>query len=116
MDNDDKTMERTAAVLALTDSEYEIEEVEQLSSIPYDIGVKGTHNAYGREIRFSAWLPLLAIRELTDWCDPEIAEMTDYPEMALDGDWSGVRDTNRDSILAIFDRFVLPRLTEVSTP
>ena len=112
MDNDDKAMERTLAILTLTDLDCEIEEVEQLSSIPYDISIKGTHDGYMNEIRFSAWLPLLAIRELTDWCEPQVASMTDYPEMAMAGDWSGVRDTNRDSIWAIFDRFVMPRIEQ----
>jgi hypothetical protein len=55
---------------------------------------------------FSAWLPLLAIRELTLWTGEAVASLTDYPNMASEGDWSGVRDSDPETIWFIFDRFV----------
>jgi hypothetical protein len=55
---------------------------------------------------FSAWLPLLAIRELTMWTSEAVASLTDYPDMTAEGDWSGVRDSDPDTIWFIFERFV----------
>jgi hypothetical protein len=101
------------AVIALaTDHKYDIEKIEVNSDVVGDISLEGvqTYGKEGHTCRFSAWLPLLAIRELTNWCSWEIAEMTDYPEMAHDGDWSGVRDTNRESIMEIFNTHVLPKI------
>lgn len=54
---------------------------------------------------FSAWLPLYAIREYLNWTHAEIAEMTSYPQMAMDGDWSGVRDSSSTQIWAIFKQY-----------
>ena len=91
------------AVVALaTDHKYDIEGTKEWDST-ISPGEKSS-------CRFEAWLPLIAIRELTNWCSWEIAEMTDYPEMAHSGDWSGVRDTDRESILEIFNAHVLPKL------
>jgi len=101
------------AVIALApDHEYQIDKLDVNSDVVGDISLEGiqTYGNKGDTVRFSAWLPLLAIRELTNWCSWEIAEMTDYPDMAHDGDWSGVRDTDRESILAIFNAHVLPKL------
>ena len=56
---------------------------------------------------FSAWLPLLCIKEMTCWPSHEIASLTDYPSMAERGDWSGVRDTDPERIMAIFKKFVV---------
>lgn len=55
----------------------------------------------------SAWLPLLAIRTRVAWNSKPVAKMTDYPEMAMEGDWSGVRDSSTEAIWKIFDTFVL---------
>ena len=57
--------------------------------------------------RGSAWLPLYAIRELAKWTGHAVAMMTDYPGMTRSGDWSGVRDSERDTIWAIFQKHVL---------
>lgn len=43
--------------------------------------------------QFSANLCLAVIREFCPWTNSEYAALTDYPEMATSGDWSGVRDT-----------------------
>ena len=56
---------------------------------------------------FSATLLLSCIRELTQWTSPTSANMTDYPEMVREGDWSGVRDTSEEKLWEIFRRFVL---------
>ena len=56
--------------------------------------------------KFGMWLPLGAIRSLTVWTDPKIARMTDHPEMAMEGDWSGVRDSSSEAIWAIFTEHV----------
>ena len=75
---------------------------------PADIYIEGHNGALG--CLYSAWLPLMAIRSLVNWCSPDVAEMTDYPEMAMEGDWSGVRDTDKDKLFAIYERYVLPLL------
>jgi hypothetical protein len=101
------------AVIALaTDHKYEIDKMEVNSDQVGDIYLEGrqTYGTEGDTVKFSAWLPLMAIRELTNWCSREIAEMTDYPEMAYEGDWSGVRDTDRETIMEIFKAHVLPKL------
>lgn len=54
---------------------------------------------------FSGWLVLQYIHDVLDWCSPEIACMTDYANMAFDGDWSGVRDTDREKLYAIYDKY-----------
>lgn len=80
---------------------------------PHDVVVDGTYKPEGHKgegYRFSAWLPLLAIRERINWCAPEVARMTDHPEMTQAGDWSGVRDTDRERILEIFEAHVRPIL------
>ena len=56
---------------------------------------------------FSASLILACINELTPWTSPEVANMTDYPEMAMQGDWSGVRDTDMSLLWRIFFRHVV---------
>lgn len=97
----EKVIERTQG--------YSVASVERgETSHPADINVTGHNGALG--CMFDAWLPLLAIRELTNWCSPDIADMTDYPCMAAEGDWSGVRDTDRTRILEIFDAHVAPQL------
>lgn len=83
--------------------------VSRRSDREYDLSVEGKHgkNApYMAGCAFSAWLPLLAIRELTQWPSESIASLTDYPDMVMGGDWSGVRDSDPDTIWFIFERFV----------
>lgn len=79
-----------------------IESVERKSERDFDVKIECTCDI----CKFGIWLPLGAIRELTPWTSPAIARMTDHPEMAMDGDWSGVRDTNTDKIWAIFTKHV----------
>lgn len=47
----------------------------------------------------SAWLPLAVIRS-SDWIF--LASFSDYPEMVLHGDWSGIRDSSKESIWEMF--------------
>lgn len=86
---------------------FKITEVERRSNRPFDLGYKATASeGWG----ISAWLPLAAISELLNWTKAEVANMTDYPDMARDGDWSGVRDTEDEKLWAIFDRFIRPAI------
>jgi hypothetical protein len=78
--------------------------VSRKSDREYDLHIEGSSQKMG--CTFSAWLVLAAIRSLTLWTSWKVAEMTDYPEMAMEGDWSGVRDSNEESLWAIFNKFV----------
>jgi len=57
--------------------------------------------------KHEAWLPLLAIQYLVPWYLPSIAAMTDYPDMAMAGDWSAIRDTDTKKLWAIFEKHIL---------
>lgn len=57
------------------------------------------------EGKFGAWLVLAAIRE-ADWTSRRISRRTDYPTMAYEGDWSGVRDTSEEKLWDIFDHCI----------
>lgn len=83
--------------------------VTRRSEREYDLSVSGLYAKDSKHmagVAISAWLPLLAIRELTPWPSEEIAACTDYPEMVTEGDWSGVRDSDPETIWFIFERFV----------
>jgi hypothetical protein len=83
--------------------------VTRRSDREYDLSLEGRFGKdypYMGGVAFSAWLPLLAIRELTMWTEESIASLTDYPDMTAEGDWSGMRDSEPDTIWFIFDRFV----------
>ncbi len=82
-----------------------VTDVARRSDLEYDLSLKGTSPGYGG-CAFSGWLPLMAIHDLTRWTDHAVADMTDHPEMARDGDWSAIRDTSVRKTWAIFDRFV----------
>lgn len=75
-----------------------------------DVVVEGTYDNNGNTVHFGGWLPLLAVKHLLLWSARNVAEMTDYPEMAMDGDWSGVRDTSSEKIKAIYKKFIIPKL------
>jgi len=62
----------------------------------------GHHGSYIETCAFSAWLPLSAISSL-DWSTSEFADLSDYPDMALSGDWSGIRDTCPEGIWEMFE-------------
>ena len=95
-------MDLSTQELALLSTFHGVERVERKSSAAFDLRFEG-RGADG--YAYSAWLPLAAIARLR-WTEPAVAVMTDYPEMVLAGDWSGVRDTNDARLWAIFDRFV----------
>ena len=80
--------------------------IEVLSDEEFDILVDGIK----KDFKFSGWLPLMAINELLFWTRPEIAQMTDHPEMTRAGDWSGVRDSSKTKQWAIFYKYVYPSL------
>lgn len=83
--------------------------VERNSNREYDLKIEGVYSekaTYMAGISYSAWLPLLAIRELTNWTSNAIASRTDYPYMCEQGDWSGMRDTNKDTLWLIFENYV----------
>ena len=46
-----------------------------------------------------AWLPLAVIR-MSSWV--RLAQMSDYPHMVSLGDWSGIRDSSKPKIWAMF--------------
>lgn len=103
--NEKKIVDRISSKCGLDDLN-----VTRRSDREYDLSLDGRYSKdapYMAGCAFSAWLPLMAIRELTVWPSEEIAGCTDYPDMVMEGDWSGVRDSSKDSIWGIFDRFVL---------
>lgn len=57
----------------------------------------------GHKVSGSAWLPLAFIKHMMVWTMPEVAQMSDYPEMTISGDWSGIRDTVKDKVWCIFE-------------
>lgn len=96
-------MEKIVICGILSRKKCEDLKVERRSEREYDLGISGTME--GR--MFSAWLPLLGIKEMTCWPSEEIAGMTDYPSMTSEGDWSGVRDTDPEKVMRIFKKFVV---------
>jgi len=80
--------------------------VSRRSDREFDLSLEGRFADILGGVAFSAWLPLFAIRELTQWAGYEIASCTDYPDMVAEGDWSGVRDSDPETIWAIFHRFL----------
>jgi hypothetical protein len=84
--------------------------VVRKSDREYDLGLDGRFGSacpYMGGVSFSAWLPLLAIRELTVWTSDEIAGCSNHPTMAAEGDWSGIRDSEPENIWHIFHTFVV---------
>ena len=74
----------------------------------YELSFEGERPGFGKNdppMKFSACLVLSCIRELFNWT--KFAEMTDYPEMVREGDWSGVRDTSWEKLWRIFNEAVL---------
>ncbi len=98
-DNEKKIVERLVEKCGIKDLT-----ITRKSERECDLALEGR---YMNETNFSAWLPLLAIRELTPWAEESIASLTDYPDMTEAGDWSGMRDSDPDTVWFIFDRFVL---------
>jgi hypothetical protein len=103
-DNEKKILDRLVEKCGIEDLK-----VTRRSDREYDLSLEGRFGKdypYMGGVAFSAWLPLLAIRELTMWTEESIASLTDYPDMVMEGDWSGVRDSDPDTIWFIFHRFV----------
>lgn len=103
--NEKKIVERLVKKCYLEDIK-----VSRRSDREYDLSVEGKYGSaypYLAGCAFSAWLPLMAIRELTHWPSREIASCTNHPDMVMEGDWSGVRDSEEENIWGIFHRFVL---------
>lgn len=48
--------------------------------------------------KMSAWLPLALIRA-SNW--PKFSGLSDYPDMVAAGDWSGIRDSSKETIFEI---------------
>ena len=74
----------------------------------FELSFEGERPGFGKSdppMKFSACLVLSCIRELFNWT--KFADMTDYPEMVREGDWSGVRDTSWDKLWRIFNETVL---------
>lgn len=93
----------------VTKDGWEVSNIERRSDREFDLKVEGKYGSnhpYMPGVSFSAWVVLAAIRELTNWTSREVAQYTKYPDMALEGDWSGVRDSDTDQLWNIFDRFV----------
>lgn len=79
-------------------------DIERISEKPFDFKVKGETTKFSTSrawYSFSAWLPLYVIREL-NWI--QFADMSDYPEMVREGDWSGIRDSSKEKIWAMFEK------------
>ena len=103
------TNEKTIIERISSKARIEVHKVERRSDREYDLSIEGRYAddaPYLAGVAFSAWLPLMAIRELTEWPSESIASLTDYPDMVMEGDWSGVRDSDEESIWFIFHRFV----------
>jgi hypothetical protein len=81
--------------------DIETVKISRRSDRQYDLTVEGKTKDGNS---FSSWLVLATIAEL-QWTTTEIANMTDYPDMVRDGDWSGVRDTADDKLWAIFHKY-----------
>jgi hypothetical protein len=103
-ENEKKIVERLVKKCGIEDLK-----VTRRSDREYDLSLEGRFGKdypYMGGVAFGAWLPLLAIRELTEWASESVASLTDYPDMVMEGDWSGVRDSDSETIWFIFDRFV----------
>jgi mRNA-degrading endonuclease YafQ of YafQ-DinJ toxin-antitoxin module len=101
-----KLTSREISLLNKLGKGHDIESVERKSDREFDLAIKGKDHQL--RCGFSGWLILMAIRELTIWTSQAVAKHTDYPQMALDGDWSGVRDTSNEKLWYIFDEYVKP--------
>ena len=75
--------------------------VTKLSKKEYDIDFEGIEytEMFGKII-FSSYLPLHIIKK-SDWTN--FTYLSDYPEMVLEGDWSGIRDSSEDKIWKMFE-------------
>jgi hypothetical protein len=96
---------RVAVEIMATEPDYRMDRIERRSEREFDFEISGQART-GRG-SFAGWVPLMGIHRLTTWTSPKIARMTDYPQMVLEGDWSGVRDSDEGNIWSIFNRYVV---------
>jgi len=82
--------------------------IRRKSAKPFDIGIEGDSNRG----MFGADLMLSAIANFVNWTSPAVARISDYPSMAMEGDWSGIRDSSDEKIEAIFRLYVLPKFQD----
>lgn len=82
---------------------WENVQVTRRSDREFDLGLNGKS---GNNTTFSAWLPLASIGALTEWTTKEVAQHTNYPDMCMEGDWSGMRDSDNENIWFVFENFV----------
>ncbi len=75
-------------------------EIGRKSIRPYDLTFYGKYLT--GEGSFASWLVLAYIRHCVPWTSSRWAKMTDHPQMAMEGDWSGVRDTEEENLWALF--------------
>jgi hypothetical protein len=102
--NEKKIVERLVAKCQIEDLK-----VTRKSDRECDLHLEGRFGEgypYLGGVSFSAWLPLLYIRDLVPWASQEVAQMTDHPDMVMEGDWSGIRDSDPETVWAIFHRFL----------
>ena len=86
-------------------SGFALTEVSRKSDREFDI----SYNAYsGENYTISAWLPLASIHAFVTWPSKQVAKLSDYPDMVMAGDWSGIRDSSEDKIWNIFNLYVDP--------
>jgi hypothetical protein len=71
----------------------------------FDFHFEG-HNTE-QDINVVAWFPLWAVKHATDWTSKEVANMSSNPKIAMEGDWSALRDEDEEIIWKIFETFVL---------
>jgi hypothetical protein len=87
----------------------------RLSDAEFDLSVDGVHTQFGDSpCKFTAKLMWAALHCCCNWSAPNVAGMTDYPDMAMDGDWSAVRDSSDDAKWRIFDAFVRPNIESIA--
>ena len=82
--------------------------VERKSNREYDLKIKGEDIL----TLFEAWLPLSTIRSV-DW--PKYANMSSYPEMVSQGDWSGIRDSDTGNIWLMLTHALTELIPEIDT-
>jgi hypothetical protein len=70
---------------------------QKLSNKDFDIVVEGVKL---NGVVFKSWFPLAFIG-MMNWI--KYADLTDYPEIVRKGDWSGIRDSEEETIWKIFD-------------
>jgi len=89
--------------------------VQRESDREFDLSIGGTHTQFETPCYFRARLMLAALHSCCKWTSPGVAAMTDYPDMAMDGDWSAVRDSSDDTQWRIFNIHIEPHIGVIAT-